>query len=376
MAAIPGFKTISADSHVTEPPSCYTDYLEPEWRDRAPRLAQNAEKGSVYLIDGLPGEVPITLAAAAGRNPEDLWNSSRTFDDLHRGGWDPKARLLDQDRDGVGAEIIYPTVGMVLCNHPDANYMHAMFRAYNRWLKDFCDDGEGRLFGIGQTAVATVEQAIEDCKLIREQGFRGVMLPAHPGTDEDYDHPSFDRLWALLVDLDMPVSFHTFTGKRKADELVFSTRGPKMNGFMAITRDNQDLLGMFVITGIFERFPKLRVVSVEADAGWVPHYVYRMNHQYERHRFWKKGITLKQLPGDYFFENIYLTFQDDWMAFKHRGDLNVHRLLWANDYPHSDATWPNSQELLAKHTAILSDEERRWILRDNVAELYGIELAT
>ena len=368
-------KPISADSHVTEPPSCYADYLDPSWRDRAPRLAQNAARGSVYLIDGLPGEIPITLAAAAGLTPQDLANSSRTFDDLHRGGWDAKARLKDQDIDGIAAEIIYPTLGMVLCNHPDPNYMHAMFVAYNRWLRDFCSDGEGRLFGIGQTAVTSVEQTIADAKLIREQGFRGIMLPAFPGTAEDYDHPDFDRLWAALVDLDLPVSFHTFTGRRRGDDLVFSTRGPKVNGFMAITRDNQDLLGMFCLTGVFERFPKLRVVSVEADAGWVPHYVYRMDHAYNRHRFWQNGITLAQLPSEYFLENVYLTFQDDWIAFKHRADLNVRRLLWANDFPHSDATWPDSQAILAEHTKDLSAEDKRLVLRDNVAELYGIDLA-
>jgi predicted TIM-barrel fold metal-dependent hydrolase len=369
-------KPISADSHVTEPPSCYADYLDPEYRDRAPRIAKNADRGDVYVIDGLPGEVPITLAAAAGRTPEDLWKSSRTFDDLHRGGWDPKARLKDQDKDGIAAEIIYPTLGMVLCNHPDNQYMHAMFQAYNRWLKDFTSEGEGRLFGIGQSAVTSVEQAVKDCELIREQGFRGVMLPAFPGTVEDYDHPSFDRLWAALADMNMPISFHTFTGKRKAaDDVMFSTRGPKINGFMAITRDNQDLLGMFCFTGIFERFPKLRVVSVEADAGWVPHYIYRMDHVYKQHRFWQKGITLERLPSEYFLENVYLTFQDDWIAFKYRDDMNVRRLLWANDFPHSDATWPHSQEILAKHTQSLSADEKRRVLRDNVAELYDISLA-
>jgi len=375
MESIVAIKPISADSHVTEPPSCYTDYLEPKWRDKAPKLGMNKDRGSIYLIDGLPGEIPITLAAAAGLTPEQLANSSRTFDDLHRGGWDPKARLHDQDRDGIAAEIIYPTLGMVLCNHPDSNYMHAMFQAYNRWLQDFCSDGAGRLFGVGQSAVPSVEQAIADAKAIKGQGFCGIMLPAFPGTAEDYDHPSFDRFWAALVDLDLPISFHTFTGRRRGDDLVFATRGPKVNGFMAITRDNQDLLGMFCLTGIFERFPKLKVVSVEADAGWVPHYIYRMNHAYKRHRFWQQGKTLGRLPSEYFLENVYLTFQDDWIAFKHRADMNIERLLWANDFPHSDATWPNSQAILAEHTKVLSEAEKRRVLRDNVAELYGIELA-
>ncbi|MDZ7782218.1 MAG: hypothetical protein U5K56_04450 [Halioglobus sp.] len=97
--------------------------------------------------------------------------------------------------------------------------------------------------------------------------------------------------------------------------------------------------------------PDLNVVCVEADAGWVPHYMYRMDHGYLRHRHWiTPGRELKHKPSDYFAENIYVTFQDDWSAFSaaKAGLVNVDRLLWGNDFPHSDSTWPWSQPLLAR----------------------------
>ena len=78
------------------------------------------------------------------------------------------------------------------------------------------------------------------------------------------------------------------------------------------------------------------------------------------------------MPSDYIRENVYFTFQDDWTAFRSADQLNPKRLIWANDFPHSDATWPYSQDLLAKHTACVSDDERRWILRDNVKELFNL----
>ena len=139
-----------------------------------------------------------------------------------------------------------------------------------------------------------------------------------------------------------------------------------------ICRGCQDILGLFVFGGVFERFPKLKVVCVEADAGWAPHFMYRMDHAYNRHRHWMKGRELKKLPSEYFAENIYMTFQDDWVAFKVAHLLNPKRLLWANDFPHSDSTWPWSQEMLAEHTRHLTPEQRDWILHDNVAELYGL----
>jgi len=131
-------------------------------------------------------------------------------------------------------------------------------------------------------------------------------------------------------------------------------------------------MGTFIFGGIFDRFPGLKVACVEADAGWVPHYMYRMDHAHKRHRYWTKAPPLKCMPSEYFRENIYVTFQDDWVAFRMKDMCNVRRLMWANDFPHSDSTWPLSQTMLEQHTKDLSEHERNWICHDNVAELYGI----
>jgi predicted TIM-barrel fold metal-dependent hydrolase len=116
----------------------------------------------------------------------------------------------------------------------------------------------------------------------------------------------------------------------------------------------------------------LKLVCVEADAGWAPHFAYRMDHGYKRHRFWMKMGDMTKLPSEFFYENIYLTFQDDWIALKMTHLMNPQRLLWANDFPHSDSTWPWSRALLAGQTQHLSDQEKAWILGDNTAELYGL----
>ena len=172
--------------------------------------------------------------------------------------------------------------------------------------------------------------------------------------------------------LGLPLSFHILTSTGVGLE---QGRGPKINNFPAIMRANQDIIGMFIFGGVFHRHPKLKLVCVEADAGWAPHYVYRMDHAYKRNRHWMKGRELGQLPSEYFRENVYMTFQDDWTAFKFRDDCNIRRLMWANDFPHSDATWPRSQEILAEHTADMTEQEKDWILHDNVAELYGLNVA-
>jgi uncharacterized protein len=369
---------ISADSHVTEPPGTYVDRIDPAYRDRAPRLANHDALGDVMLIDNGLSLVPFWLVAAAGRPTEEVvLDSGRTFDELHRGGWDPEARLTDQDTDGVVAEVVYPSVGMLLCNHPDADYQRACFNAYNEWIAEFCAFAPDRLIGIGQTALRDPAEGIRDLEAIKALGLRGVMLPGVPPSVNathgggDYDDPMYDEFWDAVVELGLPPSFHILTSK---SDTPFSPniRGPKLNNFMAIIRGNQDIIGTLIFGAVFERHPELRVVCVEADAGWVPHYMYRADHAYDRHRNWLTAGELSRRPSEYFHDNVYLTFQDDWVAFRSAHLMNVERLLWANDFPHSDATWPESQHLLAEHAAVLSEHDRRRILHDNTAELYRI----
>ncbi len=361
---------ISSDSHITEPPGTYIDRIDKKYKDTAPRLVRDEKKGDLFVIDGLKHPVPMGLVAAAGKKAEELTAFGVKFEDLHRGGWDPDARLADQDRDGVAAEVIYPTVGMLLCNHRDYDYKKACFDAYNEWIAEYCAAHPDRLIGTGQTAMRSVDEGIEDVRKMKDLGLRGVMMPGNPQV-ADYDDPIYDPFWQATLDMQMPLSFHILTSR--SDVVGAAPRGPKINGFLSIIRGNQDIMGTFIFGGVFERNPALKIVCVEADAGWVPHYMYRMDHAYDRHRYWlKPGQTLSKKPSEYFSEHIYTTFQDDWVAFRMKDLCNPRRLMWANDFPHSDSTWPWSQELLAKHTAHLTQEEKDWILHDNVAELYGL----
>ena len=153
---------ISADSHVTEAPGTYVDRIDRRFKDRAPRLVRDTERGDMFVIDGLDKPIPMGLIAAAGKKAEELAMYNVRFEDMHRGGWDPDARLGDQDRDGISAEILYPTVGMMLCNHPDFEYKQACFDAYNGWIAEYCAPHRDRLLGIGQTAMRSVEAGIAD----------------------------------------------------------------------------------------------------------------------------------------------------------------------------------------------------------------------
>jgi uncharacterized protein len=365
---------ISADSHVTEPGDCYVPYIDPAFRDRAPVAVTHETMGAAMSVDNGRSVIPYGMIAAAGRP----WDQISPFihvgwDELHPGGWDATARLAEQERDGVRAEVLYPSVGMLLCNHPDADYKKACFDAYNRWLADFTAPAPERLIGIGQTALRSVEEGIAELEQMKAQGLKGVMLPGFAASHDegDYDDPRWDPYWRASVELDLPVSFHILTGSGNLGDGQF--RGPKMNSFLGIIRGCQDVIGTLIFGKVFDRVPELKVVCVEADAGWVPHWMYRADHAVERHRNWLGAGDLERMPSEYFREHVYVTFQDDWVAFQTAHLMNHERLLWASDHPHSDSTFPESQRVLAEHTAGLTDDVRDDIVWRNTARLYGLE---
>lgn len=371
IASLNEMRPVSADSHVTEPPDCYIDRIEPKFRDRAPRMVNDPVKGASFVIDGL-GMIGIALAAAANIPPDQLKSGeTRTFDMLYRGGWDPVARIDDMNRDGIHAELIYPSVGMIVYSAPDPEYRHACMQAYNRWLQEFVSAAPGRLFGIGQSPALTPDSFIEDLRSIKAMGFRGVMMPSQPGY-KDYDDPAWDAAFAAAVDLELPLCFHVLVSQKSVST---SVRGSKVGNIMNVIRVNQDIINVLVFGGVFDRHPKLKAVCVEADAGWLPHYVYRMDHAYERFHLWLDSQKLSRAPSEYVRDNISFTFQDDWVAFQSLDKINPKSLMWATDFPHTDSTWPNSMSLLKEHTAGVDPALIRSVIHDNAVSLFKLDLA-
>ena len=362
---------ISADSHVAEPEEAYQQ-IDPAFRDRAPYLVDDPDAGAGMVVDGLPTPIPMSFILAAGRKPEDIGTPAR-WDTLNPAGYDPKARLSILDEEGIDAEVIFPSVGMILCRVKDLDYRKACNDAYNRWLQGFCETAPDRYLGLYTATLRTVEEGLEEVRLAKSMGFKGMMFPGDPSV-EDYDHECYDPIWEASADLGLPIHFHILTSD--SDDLSTmiqrKTRGPKIAQFMSIIRGVQDIMLMLVFGGVFERHPRLKVVCAEADAGWVPHFMYRMDHAYERHRYWLEVGKLTKPPSEYFAENIFVTFQDDYVA-THMTHLSpTNRLMWASDFPHNDGTYPNTKEVIAKLTEGMSEVDRTRILGGNVQELYGL----
>ena len=145
-----------------------------------------------------------------------------------------------------------------------------------------------------------------------------------------------------------------------------------MNNFLGIIRAIQDVVGLMVLGGVFERHPDLKLVVAESDAGWLPHYMYRMDHA-ARINFEGGIVTgLSKLPSEYIRSNVYATFQDDETAYQALGQVPLEHLLWASDFPHTDSTWPRSRALIAEQASHLDEAQHQAIFRDNTARLFNL----
>lgn len=355
---------VSADSHVVEPPTVFRDYLDADWRDQAPRLTPDGRGGERYALPGTTRSIGLGLAASAGAPVEDLRETGTRFAAIRPGAWQPGPRLDDQDADGVMAEVLYPTIGLFLLRHINRAFSAACAAAYTTWLADFCSEDPDRLIGCGASAVTSPDDAVRDLRNIRARGLRGVLLPLEPDAGT-YADERFDILWATACDLAVPVTFHALPPVRQAP-----AAGP--GGAVVLPLwDAQELLTGLVLGGVLHRHPDLRIVFAEFDAGWVPHYVQRLDHYYLRHRRWLKlDGRIDRPPSEYIARSVHFTFQDDPAALRLAACSGAN-LLWASDFPHAESTWPSSRSVASAGRDLVPPRLHEEFFTTRTLSLYG-----
>lgn len=362
------YGVISADSHVVEPVDLWTQRIDAEFRARAPHV--DVINGSeAFIVDGLPPQWvnSMGLLGSAGVPNERLHELQR-HRDANPGGWNPDKRLIDMQRDGIDAEVLYCSMSMALNQVRDGRYQAACFRAYNDWLVEFCASHPERFIGVGLIPLQDLETGVVELTRIAKHGLKGaaISLDLAAATGNPYWAPSYDPFWTAASELRIPISLHSLTATTASTKNKFAR-------YATTPASIQEAMANLIEFGVLERFPKLRIISVENDAGWVPNYAARLDHVYTRNRHYKNTPSpLKMLPSEYLRRHLRLTFMYDKVAVEQRGAIGVETLLWASDYPHGDSTWPKSGEYLEWQFGDVAAAERQKMVRDNVVELYGL----
>lgn len=360
------YHVVSADSHVVEVPDIWANYMDLAFRSRAPRVVNQGGKDT-WIVEGLESRPLPMLVSMAGVKSENLKTEGR-LEDLHKGGWDPHARIKDMDLDGMDAEVLYTSM-FNLFRIPDPVYKSAVFRAYNDWLADYCHAYPDRLIGIGLIALDDIETAVAELRRMAQKGLRGAAIPSLPRLDQSYGDPRYEPFWAEAQELEMPLSLHVNT----SEATIIPQTPEYIVNFTMFLAQIQMSVATFIACGVLERFPRLKLVSAENDIGWAATYKARMDHAYERHHHWTHtGSRLKMLPSAYMDRQVYLTFMYDKPGVDNRQHIGVNNIMWASDYPHSDATWPESRKFIEWQFGGIPEADRRKIVCDNARALYRL----
>jgi predicted TIM-barrel fold metal-dependent hydrolase len=364
---------ISADSHVAIPVDAWQEYLDPAFRDRAPRF-EVSDEGIFRVFEGQRRAIGAAemLGTNASVRPED-YGTPEDFLAAVRAerspSSDPVRRIEDQDIDGVVAEILYHG-GPLTDAKDDALRIHS-YRAYNRWLADFCAASPDRLIGAAALPVESVDLAIEELQAALQMGFRTAYIPLFPDTGS-YGEGDWDRLFAFAAESRTPLGMHIlglrYVERRYDHAGIYLTQNMMARLLMA------EALGELICSGVLARHPDLRLASVEAEIGWLPWVLDRLDHNWHRHRYWIHS-ELTEEPSHYFRQQVLATFTKDFVGLRELSSIGTDNVMWSNDYPHAESNWPNSRKLADEWLTGFDPSVKAKLLWANAAGLYNIDVS-
>ena len=384
-----GYKVIDADAHMHEPKDMWERYVEPKFRDRAPKVAYMNGTFMIYEPDGKI--IPRNEKQLKGPPPDSFKIMAEKYGEAYHTWWAPETRLKDMDRYGWDIQVLLPTGsnGNFGCSVAlkDAPLGAALCRAYNNWAHDYCSGDPRRLKFIavlpGADVGAMIDEARRAVALLGAVSVRNPLLPEGKWLHEK----EYDALWRLACELDFPIAVHgeyryrvqPFRGFRAVE--ASGAGGDGAHDFQALRGvdhaigfpcDNMATVGHLIFTGILERFPKLRLAVLESNAGWLPFWLGRMDvHSHGRYSIMGKPKNLSLLPSEYFRRQCSVACDSDESALKYAVDcLDGDNLVWNTDYPHLDGIEPH-KALPQFDAQPIPQSAKRKILWDNAVKLYG-----
>ncbi|MCX6525641.1 MAG: amidohydrolase family protein, partial [Actinobacteria bacterium] len=363
---------ISVDDHVVEPPDMFQNHLPAKYKDAAPRVVVAEDGSDVWLYEGqqLPN---IGLNAVAGKPHEEYGIEPTTFAEMRTGCYDIHDRVKDMNANGVLGSMCFPSFpqfcGQLFARTQDKQVALAMLQAYNDWhVDEWCGSYPGRFIPLALPPVWDPQLMAAEVHRMAAKGCRAVTFSENP---EKLGWPSFhnehwDPFWQAVSDTGTVVCLHIGS----SSQLTITSVEAPINVMISLQPMNlvqaaADLLWSRVMT----EFPLVRFALSEGGIGWIPYFLERVDYVYEHHQAWT-GQDLPMKPSELFKERFITCFIDDASGLKNREDVGIKQMTWECDYPHSDSTWPESPERLAKSLAGIPDDEIRAITYENAMRLF------
>jgi predicted TIM-barrel fold metal-dependent hydrolase len=381
-------RIVDADAHVNPPHDFWAEYLPAHLKPLAPYI-EEGEDCDWIVFEGKKRKLNLS-GAQAGRQAKDFKKEGKVSD-MRVGGWMPAARIADMDQDGMDVAILFG--GGPLGTANTELYIES-FRAYNRWLKDFCSHDPKRLVGVAYLPMRDIDESIAMMREAAEMGYRAVNIPAFPQAKDgvstsakvkaiqsaqgaalsgdptgqaQYSDPEYDRFWAAATDLDMTLTFH-LGGRipRFGEEKYFLADMVMSKVAMC------EPIAIAIFAGIFQRFPTLRYASIESGVGWMAWMTEYMDRTWEKQRFWMHS-PLDKPPSFYMEQNVFASFINDREGILNRDRPGAKNIMWSSDYPHSETTYPNSRMVIERDFVGIPEEDVRAIVGGTAAKIFGVD---
>lgn len=368
---------IDADGHVCEPVDLWERNLPPSMRARGPRVRYADDVGTQQVLVEDHVAIPMGLAglgnAGMGRN-QQFGNALRYPDDLNPGGWDANERLAVMDAEGIDVAVLYTGLGQSLGGFTDTALAVACHQVWNDWIADFVSADPSRLIGTSVLPLHDPSAGAREAERAHALGLVAGVVRPNPVNGHPLWSHHFDPMYEAMAGLGMPLGLHGAglfdidgVSKRMVDLMAMGTHHA-----LILFMDQYLTLAGLVYGGVFERHPDLQVLVLECGGGWIAHWMDRFDeflHAYD----WALPAPLSLTPSEYFRRNCTISFDPGERTMGAMADLaGEDNLMWASDFPHSDAQYPGVVDELLEHVEHLTSERQRKILGANASRVYGI----
>ena len=387
---------VSLDDHVVEPPDVWTQRLPAKYRDVGPHVVM-APAGTPILDGGGYREAPGTdgpdvawwfyedqqysvkrLIAAAGYPADEIGFDGITFDDMRPGCWQPQARLDDMTMNHVEASLAFPNYprfcGQIFLKAKDRELARLCVEAYNDWqVEEWCAGSNGRLIPLCLVPLWDAELAAAEVRRNAARGVQAVAfseLPAWLGL-ESIHSGYWDPFFAACAETGTVVAMHIGSGTRT---ITSSEDAP--DAVQAVNMFANSALSLidFLFSGVLVRFPDLKLLYAEAQIGWIPYVLERVDDVWDVHRGWSESQrNVSEPPSQYYYRQVVSCFFKDGVGVENLDRVGRENIAFETDYPHQDSTWPNTHQVAKELFGQLDADTVHKIVRGNAIRFLRLE---
>jgi uncharacterized protein len=379
---------VDADSHWAEPPDLFTSRAPAEYRDRVPRV-EEVDGQPTWVFDGHPvGRHSAAGVIARDGHKESSYKALYEWghEEVHVGAYDPRVRLAVMDECGIDAQVIFPSTiglgGQDLGLVEDQVLCRVAIEIYNDGMAEIQAESNNRLLPMPLMPAWDIDTCIAEAKRVAALGARGVNMTSDPQDlgAPDLANRAWDPFWDVCAEYQLPVHFHigasvtamTFFGQYFWPSHPLNTQLAIGGSLLFI--GNARVVTNLILTGMFDRHPDLKMVSVESGVGWIPFILETLDYEMAENAP-SELAELKKMPSEYFRSNLYATF---WFE-KNRNKLpdlieavGEDNILFETDFPHPTCLYPKPLEAVEAKMATLTPEIRAKILGENARKLYRL----